>query len=298
MLLEPHRGLHARGADREQHRARPRRLRRPRSQHLRDVAALPGRDRVRLLEPRHRPGRLHPRARRGQAVRRRSMRESLLEPLGMERSTFDRARDPVDDRIAPSVTSSPIPELPLDVPMTAAGGLYASADGPGAVPPLRAERRLDRRPDRARSDVAGRDADDPAAARRAQRRVRARRRPTPLERWPQRRSLQSWRRRVRVPRRPVVGARSCGIGIAILTNSTDHISRASSHCRSSRDLVNRARRVPRAAAGAACPGRAVRAGQRLGAARVDGHAHRRRRAPARWRRAVAVGSLFGRLSDA
>ena len=68
---EPHRGLHARGAGREQQRARPRRFRRPREQHLRHLAAIPGRQRLRLLEPRDRPRRLHPRASRGQALRRR-----------------------------------------------------------------------------------------------------------------------------------------------------------------------------------------------------------------------------------
>ena len=38
--------------------------------------------------------------------------------------------------------------------------------------------------------------------------------------WP--RSLRARRRRVRVPRRPVVGCREVGIGIAVLTNSQDH----------------------------------------------------------------------------
>ena len=54
------------------------------------------------------------------------MRESLLEPLGMERSTFDRiAIRSTDNRAVGHV--DPYPEPPLDEPMTAAGGLYTSA---------------------------------------------------------------------------------------------------------------------------------------------------------------------------
>jgi CubicO group peptidase (beta-lactamase class C family) len=54
------------------------------------------------------------------------MRQSLLEPLGMERSTFDRtAIRSADNRATGHL--HPYPEPPLDVPMTAAGGLYTSA---------------------------------------------------------------------------------------------------------------------------------------------------------------------------
>ncbi len=54
------------------------------------------------------------------------MRDSLLAPLGMDRSTFDRARiRSADDRAVGHVDL--YPEPPLDVPMSAAGGLYASA---------------------------------------------------------------------------------------------------------------------------------------------------------------------------
>jgi CubicO group peptidase (beta-lactamase class C family) len=54
------------------------------------------------------------------------MQDSLLEPLGMDRSTFDRAMiRSTDDRAVGHV--SRYPEPPVDVPMTAAGGLYASA---------------------------------------------------------------------------------------------------------------------------------------------------------------------------
>jgi CubicO group peptidase (beta-lactamase class C family) len=54
------------------------------------------------------------------------MRESLLAPLGMDRSTFDReVIRTADDRAVGHVDL--YPEPPLDVPMTAAGGLYASA---------------------------------------------------------------------------------------------------------------------------------------------------------------------------
>jgi CubicO group peptidase (beta-lactamase class C family) len=54
------------------------------------------------------------------------MRDSLLEPLGMDNSTFDRAAiRATADRAVGHV--HPYPEPPLDVPMTAAGGLYTSA---------------------------------------------------------------------------------------------------------------------------------------------------------------------------
>lgn len=54
------------------------------------------------------------------------VRESLLEPLGMKRSTFDRtAIRSAGNRAVGHV--DPYPEPPLDVPMTAAGGLYTSA---------------------------------------------------------------------------------------------------------------------------------------------------------------------------
>ncbi|MGA9762929.1 MAG: serine hydrolase domain-containing protein [Gaiellaceae bacterium] len=54
------------------------------------------------------------------------MRDSLLRPLGMSRSTFDRAAiRATTDRAVGHV--SPYPKPPLDEPMTAAGGLYTSA---------------------------------------------------------------------------------------------------------------------------------------------------------------------------
>jgi CubicO group peptidase (beta-lactamase class C family) len=54
------------------------------------------------------------------------MRESLLEPLGMHRSTLGRATiRAAENRAVGHV--DPYPEPPVDVPMTAAGGLYASA---------------------------------------------------------------------------------------------------------------------------------------------------------------------------
>jgi CubicO group peptidase (beta-lactamase class C family) len=53
--------------------------------------------------------------------------DTLLDPLGMDRSTFDRAAIRADDnRAAPHVDYYPDP--PLYEPVTAAGGLYASAD--------------------------------------------------------------------------------------------------------------------------------------------------------------------------
>lgn len=54
------------------------------------------------------------------------MRDSLLEPLGMHRSTFERAAIRASaDRAVGHV--HPYPKPPLYEPMTAAGGLYASA---------------------------------------------------------------------------------------------------------------------------------------------------------------------------
>lgn len=54
------------------------------------------------------------------------MRDSLLGPLGMDHSTFDRTViRATDDRAVGHV--EPYPAPPLVVPMTAAGGLYASA---------------------------------------------------------------------------------------------------------------------------------------------------------------------------
>jgi CubicO group peptidase (beta-lactamase class C family) len=54
------------------------------------------------------------------------MRDSLLGPLGMGHSTFDRTViRSTDDRAVGHV--DPYPAPPLDVPMTAAGGLYTNA---------------------------------------------------------------------------------------------------------------------------------------------------------------------------
>ena len=53
------------------------------------------------------------------------MRDSLLRPLGMERSTFDRSRVRATANRAAG-HAGPVPP-PLDSPMTAAGGLWASA---------------------------------------------------------------------------------------------------------------------------------------------------------------------------
>ncbi len=54
------------------------------------------------------------------------MRDSVLAPIGMTHSTFDRAEiQAASDRAIGH--TSPSPAVPLDVSMTAAGGLYASA---------------------------------------------------------------------------------------------------------------------------------------------------------------------------
>jgi CubicO group peptidase (beta-lactamase class C family) len=55
------------------------------------------------------------------------MRDSLLDPLGMDRSTFDRTAIQADqNRAVPHVDYYPDP--PIYEPVTAAGGLYSSAD--------------------------------------------------------------------------------------------------------------------------------------------------------------------------
>jgi len=54
------------------------------------------------------------------------MRASLLEPLGMDHSTFDHAeiRAAADRAVG---HTDPVPDMPIDIPMAAAGGLYSSA---------------------------------------------------------------------------------------------------------------------------------------------------------------------------
>jgi CubicO group peptidase (beta-lactamase class C family) len=53
------------------------------------------------------------------------MHDSVLAPLGMDHSTFDRSTiRSVDDRASGHV--DPYPAPPIDVPMTAAGGLYSN----------------------------------------------------------------------------------------------------------------------------------------------------------------------------
>ena len=55
------------------------------------------------------------------------MRDTLLDPLGMDRSTFDRAAIRADDNRAVAHVDY-YPEPPIYEPVTAAGGLYSSAD--------------------------------------------------------------------------------------------------------------------------------------------------------------------------
>ena len=56
------------------------------------------------------------------------MGDLLLDPLGMDHSTFDRARiRSTTDRALGHAQPFPEDRIPLDEPMTAAGGLYASA---------------------------------------------------------------------------------------------------------------------------------------------------------------------------
>ena len=58
------------------------------------------------------------------------MRRNVLDPIGMERSTFDRAEIRGEPNRALGHVA-PMPEVPVDVGMTAAGGLYSSADDLG-----------------------------------------------------------------------------------------------------------------------------------------------------------------------
>ena len=85
------------------------------------------------------------------------MRESLLAPLSMDHSTFDRALvHATPDRAVGH--SGGLLSPPVDVPMMAAGGLWSSAGGPRHLPPLPAGRRHHRRTDSARRIPDGRDA--------------------------------------------------------------------------------------------------------------------------------------------
>ena len=149
------------------------------------------------------------------------VRESLLEPLGMERSTFDRAAiRAAGNRAVGHV--DPYPEPPLYEPMTAAGGLYASAADLARF--LRFQ--LDGGSIDGRVVLDSKWLDEmrtvPPPHAGAPAGLRARRGPTALEPWDQRPDLLEhggggygflsdlwW-----VPQ--------LGIGIAILTNSDDH----------------------------------------------------------------------------
>lgn len=55
-----------------------------------------------------------------------AMRDSLLAPLGMDRSSFDRAQVHASTNRAVGHSAGMVPP-PVDIPMTAAGGLWASA---------------------------------------------------------------------------------------------------------------------------------------------------------------------------
>ena len=161
---EPHRRLHARGSAWEQQRARPGRLRRPRSQHLPDrgcaFRSAPG-TRTRISAS------TSP-ASCSSASRASRSRRSCATPCS-SRSAWSAAPltggDPVKREPRPRARRA------LSRPACRRGD-----DGgrrplrerrrPGAVPPLPAERRLDRRPRRARFEVARGDADGAAVARR------------------------------------------------------------------------------------------------------------------------------------
>ena len=202
---QPHRRRRAGGAGGKQLQPRPRQLRRARAQHLRHLVALPGGQWLCLLESGDRPRRLHPAARRGEAVCAGHARLPA-RTAGHGPQRLRPRRDPRDYR--------PRPRARAPIPAPAGGRADDRGRRPlherrrsGRLPPLRVERRLDRRPGRARPKVAPRDADRAAAASRRTGGVRARRRPTPLEPLGSGTgSLRARRWRVRVPLRSLVGA--------------------------------------------------------------------------------------------
>ena len=108
------------------------------------------------------------------------MRESLLEPLGHGAQHLRPGGDPLE-RQSRGRTRRPLSRAAALRADDGGRRPLRERRGPRAVPPLPAERRLDRRPGRARPEVARRDADGPAAASRRAGRVRARRGPAPLE---------------------------------------------------------------------------------------------------------------------
>ena len=96
------------------------------------------------------------------------MRDSLLEPLGMDHSTFDRAViRATADRAVGHV--HPYPQAAARRADDGGRRSLHERRGLGSLSSLRAERRLDRRPGRARLEVASGD------ARRSRRRTPARR---------------------------------------------------------------------------------------------------------------------------
>ena len=177
---QPHGRVHPRGAGRQQQRARPRHLRRARPQHLRHLAALPGRHRLRLLEPGDRPRRLHPGADRRQAVReahaatRCSVRSAWTTALSTGRRSarpHDRARG----------ARGPVPRPAALRADDGGRRSLLECRGPGSLPRFQ----LDDGSIDGRVVLAPRwmqvQRTVPAPQRRCARRLRARRGPAPLE---------------------------------------------------------------------------------------------------------------------
>ena len=96
------------------------------------------------------------------------MRDSLLAPLGMDHSTFDRARVHATADRAVGHSGDLVPP-PVDSPMTAAGGLWSSAADLARFLRVPAGRRHHRRSHRARRGADAGDAHRPGAGRRARR---------------------------------------------------------------------------------------------------------------------------------
>ena len=134
------------------------------------------------------------------------MRRVAARAAGHDTTARSTASGSAPPPTARSVTSIGVTAPLVDVPMTAAGGLYSSATDLARF--LGFQIQGGSIAGRAILDpsLARRDADDPRAARRGAGRLRARRRPDPMAGGGLPGPLLARRRRVRLPLRPVVRA--------------------------------------------------------------------------------------------